>query len=247
MAVEEQEKETTTEVAESEEGKAPEGPRFDKDTARQRTDEVKTAATKLWMMVLDLYEGGAHIALDYGSWKDYWEAEFGGSGARGEQLLRAGRVARVLLAADLPLPSNDLIARELIPVLRQAPDKVGEVWARAMETTGGKPTGRDVRELVAPYRQTTKSGRADRRSAPDEGGRRFTRRSRNIVAMPLRDSHASLEAAQAGLDDALKTDPSLDSMKEWLDHAEQAGRALAAIIRTLKGRVDKAQSAKPKA
>jgi hypothetical protein len=129
-----------------------------RDEALAATDEVRHDFGVLWNKVLDLYERGAHIALNYSSWGEYWSTEFGVSGARGEQLVRAGRVARELERAGLPLPANDLTARQLLPVLRSAPDELAPLWQRALDQHG-KPNARQVQAMVAPYRRARQHGR----------------------------------------------------------------------------------------
>lgn len=210
----------------------PAAQQFDKQTARERTDEAKRAATNLWLLVLELYEGAAHVALDYGSWREYWEAEFGGSGTRGEQLVRAGRIARALDGTDLPLPANDTTARELLPVLRQAPDQLADVWKRSIDAFGVQPTSREVRQQVAAFRLSDSQAHNRSRISSD---RALTAQKRNLVRMPLRAAQAGLEGAQAALEDALATNPSPEMLQEWRDHADAALEALNGIIEELRG------------
>jgi hypothetical protein len=47
------------------------------DDARMLTDEVKKDAAALWDKLLRLYRGGAHLALGYTSWGEYFVAELG--------------------------------------------------------------------------------------------------------------------------------------------------------------------------
>jgi hypothetical protein len=53
-------------------------------------------ADELWHLLLHAYERGAHDALGYDSWGEYFEAEFGQSGRRGYQLIDANRVVRAI-------------------------------------------------------------------------------------------------------------------------------------------------------
>jgi hypothetical protein len=46
--------------------------------------------------LLGLYEGGAHAALGYDSWGDYYRDEFDGSRTHGYELLTAGRVSELI-------------------------------------------------------------------------------------------------------------------------------------------------------
>lgn len=78
-------------------------PQMSRDEARRRTDKVKQMARELLREVLALYEGGAHLALDYSSWETYYVAEFRGA-EKGEpidpkggyKLLRAAKEEAVL-------------------------------------------------------------------------------------------------------------------------------------------------------
>lgn len=110
--------------------------------ARALTDEVKADAAALWSKLLALYEGGAHTALGYSSWGDYYEVEFGHTAARGYQLLDAARVA--LIQPGL----NEKQARGLAPVLRDEPQSVPQVWSEVLEQHGPTPTAAQVREVV---------------------------------------------------------------------------------------------------
>jgi hypothetical protein len=202
-------------------------PALTQDEARRLTDEVREDVRTLWAKVLDLYERGAHLALDYPNWGAYWEGEFGQSGGRGEQLVRAGRVARALGEAELPLPTNDLVARQLTPVLRRDPDKLAEVWTQAIEASDGKPTAREVAALVEPYR-------VKRQASKTRGA---TRTARNLVAMPLVSAHGSILAARQALDKALLTNPDADMIGGWLDRIDEATQALGEIREALNRRL----------
>jgi hypothetical protein len=60
--------------------------------ARALTESVKADLASLWAKCQRLYKGGAHSALGYSNWGDYFEQEFKQSRARGYQLLRAAAV-----------------------------------------------------------------------------------------------------------------------------------------------------------
>jgi len=127
------------------------------EAARVLTDEVKADAAALWSKLLQLFEGGAHKALGYSSWGAYYEAEFNESGSRGRQLLAAARVIRALDAGpevtngnSSTTPPSERVARELVPVLREDPERVEEVWAEVVREHGPEPTASQVREHVKP-------------------------------------------------------------------------------------------------
>lgn len=121
-----------------------------RDEARFLTDEVKHDAERLWRKLVELYDGGAHLALGYSSWGSYFEAEFGGSETKAYRLLQSGRVM-----SQLPIgsraPANESVARELAPLL-DAPETLREAWAEA--SANGAPTAADVRGVVARHRPT---------------------------------------------------------------------------------------------
>lgn len=131
-----------------------------RDEARALTDEAKRDTQRLWMKLLELYEGGAHVALGYSSWGAYFKAEFDGSKTVAYRILDSGRVARALEPqspmGDSPMP-NERQARELTP-LKDDPEAVRAAWSEALEE-GPKPTATDVRRIVqrisVPVEQTT--------------------------------------------------------------------------------------------
>jgi hypothetical protein len=115
--------------------------------ARRLTDRVKRDTERLWQQLVLLYKGGAHITLGYGTWPEYFEAEFGGKKSHAYRLLESGRVLEVV--RDSPIgerPANEAQARELAPLLDQ-PEQLQEAWAEA-RGLHGKPTAANVREIV---------------------------------------------------------------------------------------------------
>lgn len=119
--------------------------RLSRDEARSLTDEVKLDAERLWRKLVELYDGGAHLALGYSSWGGYFKTEFGQSERHGYRLLEAGRALEVV-SDQLVTPANEGVARELAPLLNE-PDVLREAWAEA--STNGTPTAARVREVVA--------------------------------------------------------------------------------------------------
>jgi len=88
-------------------------PRFTQALARRLTDELERELASFWRRLVELHNGGAHIALDYSSWHAYCVAEFGFGRSQSYRLLEAGRVAAVI-----PQLGNEAQARELFPFLR---------------------------------------------------------------------------------------------------------------------------------
>jgi hypothetical protein len=75
-------------------------------------------------------------SLGYSSWEGYYAAEFNESGSRGWHLINAARVVRALEESQLTNvspPTSEGVVRELVPVLRENPERVEEVWAEVVE------------------------------------------------------------------------------------------------------------------
>jgi hypothetical protein len=115
------------------------------DEARALTDQVKADAAALWVKLLRLYEGGAHMALGYSSWGAYYEAEFGHSARTGKRLLEAARNVDAL--GDTRVPPTQNAARELTP-LRADPEALRNAWEEAVDEYS-EPTAKQVRKAVA--------------------------------------------------------------------------------------------------
>lgn len=127
--------------------------------ARSLTDEVKGDAEKLWRKLVELYDGEAWKALDYGSWRDYWVAEFGEQSLNlSYKQIAAGRVAQTFGPLYQGTKPNERQARELAPLLKQ-PQVIREVWSEVVESNP-TPTAADVRAAVSrrkPARSTKPS------------------------------------------------------------------------------------------
>lgn len=121
------------------------GFQFSPDRARTLTDQVKHDARLLWTQLLDLYEGGAHLALGYESWADYCAAEFDMSKAVAYRLLQAARVVGQLPMGNSP-PQNERQARELARL--PDPEQRAETWAAVIDEHGDDVTAADVRAAV---------------------------------------------------------------------------------------------------
>jgi hypothetical protein len=130
---------------------------FTVEAARALTDEVKADAAALWAKLLRLYEGGAHTALGYASWREYCAEEFNLGKSRSYQVLDAARVVEALPeSTNVERPRSEAVARELVPVLRDEPAEVKEVWADVTYLHGPEPTAKQVREKVQARRGPTR-------------------------------------------------------------------------------------------
>ena len=115
------------------------------EAARELTEEVKQDAAALWAKLLKLYEGGAHTALGYASWADYCGAEFDMGKSHAYRVLDAARVVETVPQLG---NASESVARELVPVLREDPQHLEEVWGEVLEEHGPEPTAKQVREHV---------------------------------------------------------------------------------------------------
>lgn len=122
--------------------------RLSRDAARTLTEQVKADAAALWAKLLELYEGEAHTALGYSSWADYCRDEFDMGRDYSYKLLTSARVVEALGESTNGRPASERVARELVPVLREEPEAVEEVWAEVVEEHGPTPTAAEVNAVV---------------------------------------------------------------------------------------------------
>jgi hypothetical protein len=127
------------------------------DEARRLTDEVKRDISALREKLLRLYEGHAHLALGYSSWKNYWNAEFESHWRTGYRWLDAARVDRVIGPwTNGVLPERQ--ARELVPLLDDEAEMI-EVLRELQETYGDGMTAQKIRNCVVAWQMKAKSMR----------------------------------------------------------------------------------------
>lgn len=72
-------------------------PQLTAEEARTLTEQARGLAADLWRVMRRLYEGGAHLALGYSNWGDYFEEQLrlpgeGGGRSHAYKLLRAAQV-----------------------------------------------------------------------------------------------------------------------------------------------------------
>lgn len=126
--------------------------RLSETQARTLTEEIKGRAEELWGRLLEAYEGGAHLALGYSSWGEYFEAELGGDKSRAYQLIDAGRVVQAIedhsTIVERPTEGQ---ARALRSVVKESPEEAAELWGDVVEESNhmGQPvTAAAVKEKV---------------------------------------------------------------------------------------------------
>jgi hypothetical protein len=144
------------------------------DEARSLTDKIKARSDELWHLLLQAYEGGAHTALGYGSWGDYFEAEYGGSKSRAYQLIDAGRVVKAIEGhsttverASIP---NERVAREIAPLAKEDPKTAGHVLDELIEEHGDDLTGAHTKKAVTDVFEATAIREAEEAGDVEEPG-----------------------------------------------------------------------------
>lgn len=66
------------------------------------------------------------------------------------RLIVASEISAGLVPMGTTTPSSERVARELAP-LRETPERMREAWAEAVSVSEGKPTAKDVREVVQQF------------------------------------------------------------------------------------------------
>jgi len=89
----------------------------------------------------------------HGTFEAYCSERWGFTHTYAKHLITASRVVSAIgsqtdTTVSVPTPRNESVARELAPVLREAPEKVAETWQHAVDTYGPQPTAAQVRSIV---------------------------------------------------------------------------------------------------
>jgi DNA N-6-adenine-methyltransferase (Dam) len=122
--------------------------RLTAEEAASLTEEVRADVVALREKLLRLYEGEAHLALGYSSWKAYWRAEFETSWRTGYRQLDAARVDRAIgHLVNGPLPEAQ--ARQLVPLLREEGEEaVMRVYRELRQRFGDRCTAARIEAVV---------------------------------------------------------------------------------------------------
>lgn len=215
--------------------------------ARILTDEVKRDAESLWRKLVELYEGGAHLALKYSSWGEYFAAEFGQSGRRGYQLLDAGRALEAVNHGSLGASPNERQARELAPLLDQ-PETLKEAWAEVVELHPA-PTARDVRDVVQRKMDVHYSSATDDWSTPQDIFDALDAEFHFTVDVCASAGNAKCHDFYTVADDGLAQEwkgvcwmnpPYGDGIGKWIAKAYESSLAGTAVVCLVPGRIDTA-------
>jgi hypothetical protein len=128
--------------------------------ARRLTDEAKAEARALWRKLFLLHERGAHTALEYSSWKEYCEAEFGMAPTTAQNALDAGRVVAALESEVAPatsqLPSQKVARDVLAPLLPPQDRQGGGLQRNGSEERVAAAWGKIVAEHEATAEDSSK-------------------------------------------------------------------------------------------
>lgn len=135
--------------------------------ARLLTEKIKARAEELWHLLLEAYEGGAHLALGYSSWGKYFEEEFGQHQSYGYRLLDSGRVVKAIEDhSPIGERPNEGQARELAPLAKESPEEAAQVWQEVIEEHGAEATASDVREHVESHTREESDGVEEEKKEP---------------------------------------------------------------------------------
>lgn len=99
-----------------------------KTQARRLTDDIKTTAGQLWVLLSEAHNRRAWAALGYDRWEDYVRVEFDMSRSRSYQILTQAEVVKAVAAAAGVVSTNVDIsegaARDLKPHLSAVLDEI---------------------------------------------------------------------------------------------------------------------------
>lgn len=136
--------------------------RLTREEARILTDEIRSSANRLWVLVSVAHDRGAWRALGYETWKEYVTVELGLSESRSYQLIDTGRVMRAIAEAtnspaeDLqPVPARMVAkVKDHLPKLQRAiagylADNPGENPSEVIEAALLEVIPRQPREPLA--------------------------------------------------------------------------------------------------
>lgn len=118
----------------------------------------------------------------YEDFDTYCRGRWGWQRTRAEQHISAAKVALAVtnVTPDLPPPANEGQARELVPLMREAPEQVAQVWRELRDRHGDRITADKIREAVGSTLR-----REDRQAAKAEHVAQIAARPIPTVAGPF--------------------------------------------------------------
>src|SRR5687768_7949658 len=115
------------------------------DEARQITEEIKSNVESVWLLLKKAHDGKAWAALGFPTWEEYVKQEFKMSRRRSYELVNFAKVQENL--CGLPHKPETEGQANALTALKE-PERQREAWTQAVETSGGKPTAKDVEAAV---------------------------------------------------------------------------------------------------
>lgn len=125
------------------------------ETERRKLNDLETIIERGLQTFVEV---GASLAMireqqlykdSHETFESYVETRWGWTASRARQLIGAAEAVASVESVTTVTPANEAQARELVPV---PAEKRAEVWQRAVEESGGKPTAKHVREAGVPFR-----------------------------------------------------------------------------------------------
>ena len=120
--------------------------------ARQITDRINDASSKLWSLLSEAHERKAWAALGYANWRDYAVAEFNVSQSRAYQLLDHAKVIGAIKEAanSTNVEISEFAAREIKPKLSKVVEKI------KAKVQGGEDPAKATYEVIEATRVESK-------------------------------------------------------------------------------------------
>lgn len=120
-------------------------PTLSRSRAQRLTERIRSGIEGVWAMLLEAYEGQAHVSLGYPTWEAYIKEEFRMSRGESYRLIDQGRVIKALASAG-----GVARAREAAPFVsgRQAAVLKGDLPAASSEISEAIQQGVEPEEAV---------------------------------------------------------------------------------------------------
>lgn len=132
--------------------------------ARALTDRIKTAAERVWSLLLEANERRAWAALGYESWRAYAQGEFDMTQSRAYQLLDQAKVITALgEASSTTVEVSEREARDLKPVI----DQVVVTIRERIKDVPAERVQEMVREVVTETRREVAEARENQRAVDE--------------------------------------------------------------------------------
>jgi hypothetical protein len=125
-------------------------PQLSHDEAQEITKQIHETTERLYQLVLKAYEGQAHKALGYSSWKAYVTTEFDMSERQSYRLIDHGQVIQAL--TTVMIASKDYLDNQADPGVS---DEIPIIEINERDTRGMKP---HIEEITTELQTAIESG-----------------------------------------------------------------------------------------